>query len=173
MRVGIGYDSHRFEEGRPLVLGGVTIPEHPGLAGHSDGDAVAHALIDALLGAVSAGDIGTYFPPEDDLWKNADSMELLRLSVTELEGRNYQVVNVDVTVICETPRVGPHVPAMRARLGELLRVGPDFVSVKGKSNEGMGWIGAGEGIAVHAVALVDAMREHDGLTGGGGGALAV
>ncbi len=173
MRVGIGYDSHRFEEGRPLVLGGVTIPEHPGLAGHSDGDAVAHALIDSLLGAVSAGDIGTHFPPEDDLWKNADSMELLRLSVMELEGRNYQVVNVDVTVICETPRVGPHVPAMRARLGELLRVGPDFVSVKGKSNEGMGWIGAGEGIAVHAVALVDAIREHDGLTGGGGGALAV
>ena len=173
MRVGIGYDSHRFEEGRPLVLGGVTIPEHPGLAGHSDGDAVAHALIDSLLGAVSAGDIGTHFPPEDDLWKNADSMELLRRSVMELEGRNYQVVNVDVTVICETPRVGPHVPAMRARLGELLRVGPDFVSVKGKSNEGMGWIGAGEGIAVHAVALVDAIREHDGLTGGGGGALAV
>ena len=98
-------------------------------------------------------------------------MELLGRSVTELEGRNYQVVNVDVTVICETPRIGPHVPAMRSRLGELLRVGPDFISVKGKSNEGMGWIGAKEGLAVHAVALVDVIREPYGLPGGGRGAL--
>ena len=173
MRVGLGYDSHRFEEGRPLVLGGVTIPGHPGLAGHSDGDAVAHALIDALLGAVGAGDIGSHFPPDDGRWKDADSMELLRRSVTELEGRNYQVVNVDVTVICETPRIGPHASAMRARLGDLLRVGPDFVSVKGKSNEGLGWIGSGEGLAVHAVALVDAIRERQDLAGGGEGALAV
>jgi 2-C-methyl-D-erythritol 2,4-cyclodiphosphate synthase len=173
MRVGIGYDSHRFEAGRRLVLGGVTIPGHPGLAGHSDGDAVAHALIDALLGAVAEGDIGSHFPTGDEFWKDADSMELLRQSVMELEGLNYQVVNVDVTVICETPRIGPHVPAMRARLGELLRVGPNFVSVKGKSNEGMGWIGAREGLAVHAVALVDAIRKPHGFTGGGGGALAV
>ena len=141
-------------------MGGVTIPGHPGLAGHSDGDAVAHALIDALLGAVGAGDVGSHFPPGDELWKDADSMELLRRSLTELEGRNYQVVNVDVTVICETPRIGPHVPAMRARLGELLRVGP-------------GWIGAKEGLAVHAVALVDVIREPHGLTGGGGVALPV
>ena len=173
MRVGIGYDSHRFEAGRPLVLGGVTIPGHPGLAGHSDGDAVAHAMIDALLGAVGVGDVGSRFPAGDELWKDADSMELLRQSVVELEGLNYQVVNVDVTVICETPRIGPHVPAMRARLGELLRVGPNFVSVKGKSNEGMGWIGAGEGLAVHAVGLVDAIRKPHDFTVGGGGALAV
>ena len=173
MRVGIGYDSHRFEAGRRLVLGGVTIPGHPGLAGHSDGDAVAHALIDALLGAVGVGDVGSHFPTGDELWKDADSMELLRQSVMELEGLNYQVVNVDVTVICETPRLGPHVPAMRARLGELLRVGPNFVSVKGKSNEGMGWIGAREGLAVHTVALVDAIRKPHGFTGEGGGALAV
>lgn len=173
MRVGIGYDSHRFEEGRRLVLGGVTIPCHPGLVGHSDGDAVAHALIDALLGAVGAGDVGSHFPPGEETWKDADSMELLRRSVTVLEERNYQVVNVDVTVVCETPRIGPHAPAMRARLGEVLRVGPEFVSVKGKSNEGLGWIGAKEGLAVHAVALVDALREPLGLTGGGGGALAL
>jgi len=151
----------------------VTIPGHPGLAGHSDGDAVAHALIDALLGAVGVGDVGSHFPTGDELWKDADSMELLRQSVMELEGLNYQVVNVDVTVICETPRIGPHVPAMRARLGELLRVGPNFVSVKGKSNEGMGWIGAREGLAVHTVALVDAIRKPHGFTGEGGGALAV
>ena len=155
------------------MLGGITIPDHPGLAGHSDGDAVAHALIDALLGAAGAGDVGSHFPPGDERWKDADSMDLLRRAMALLEGRNYQVVNVDLTVICETPRIGPHVAAMRARLGALLGVGPDFVSVKGKSNEGMGWIGAGEGLAVHAVALVETIREPLGLTGGGGGALAL
>jgi 2-C-methyl-D-erythritol 2,4-cyclodiphosphate synthase len=173
VRVGFGYDSHRFQDGRRLVLGGVTIPDHAGLAGHSDGDAVAHALIDALLGAAGAGDVGSHFPPTDDRWKDADSMDLLRRAVTVLEGRNYQVVNVDVTVICETPRIRPHAAAMRARLSELLNVGPDSVSVKGKTNEGMGWIGAGEGIAVHAVALVDTIREPAELSGGGGGALAL
>lgn len=173
MRVGLGYDSHRFQDGRRLVLGGVTIPDHAGLAGHSDGDAVAHALIDALLGAAGAGDIGSHFPPSDDRWKDADSMDLLRRAVAILEGRNYQVVNVDLIVICETPRIGPHAAAMRARLGELLGVGPNAVSVKGKTNEGMGWIGAGEGLAVHAVALVDTIREPAELAGGGGGALAL
>ncbi len=173
MRVGLGYDSHRFQDGRRLVLGGVTIPDHAGLAGHSDGDAVAHALIDALLGAAGAGDIGSHFPPSDDRWKDADSMDLLRRAVAILEGRNYQVVNVDLIVICETPRIGPHAAAMRARLGELLGVGPNAVSVKGKTTEGMGWIGAGEGLAVHAVALVDTIREPAELAGGGGGALAL
>jgi 2-C-methyl-D-erythritol 2,4-cyclodiphosphate synthase len=172
MRVGIGYDSHRFEQGRPLVLGGVQIPGHPGLAGHSDGDAIAHAVIDALLGAVGAGDVGSHFPPADDRWKNADSMDLLRRAVSILEGRNYQIVNVDVTVICESPKIAPHAGAMRERLGAVLLIGPDFVSVKGKTNEGMGWIGAKEGLAVHAVAMVDAMREPTGLAGSGGGALA-
>ena len=173
MRVGLGYDSHRFEQGRRRVLGGVTIPDHAGLAGHSDGDAVAHALIDALLGAAGDGDIGSHFPPTDARWKDADSMDLLRRAVTLLEGRNYQVVNVDVTVICETPKIGPHAAAMRARLGELLGVGPDAVSVKGKTNEKMGWIGAGEGLAVHAVALVDTIREPAELAGGAGGVLAL
>ena len=172
MRVGHGYDSHRFDEGRPLVLGGVPIPDHAGLSGHSDGDAVAHAVIDALLGAAGAGDVGTHFPPSDDRWKGADSMDLLRRAVTLLEGHDVQVVNVDVTVICETPRIGPVAGAMRDRLGEILGIGPGFVSVKGKTNEGMGWIGAGEGIAVHAVALVDRIREPgQGSGGAGGGAL--
>jgi len=165
MRVGTGYDSHRFAEGRDLVLGGVHIPDHPGLLGHSDGDAVAHAVIDAILGAAAAGNVGSHFPPTDDAFRDADSMQLLRRAVQVLEARNYQVVNVDVTVVCETPRLGPWVEAMRQRLGEVLRVGPSAVSVKGKSNEGMGWIGRGEGLAVHAVALIDSMGGFDGTWG--------
>jgi 2-C-methyl-D-erythritol 2,4-cyclodiphosphate synthase len=165
MRVGTGYDSHRFEEGRELVLGGVRIPDHPGLAGHSDGDAVAHALIDALLGAAAAGNVGSHFPPSDEAWKAADSMDLLARAVHILESRNYEVVNVDVTVVCETPKIAPHVEAMRRRLGEVLRIGAGAVSVKGKTNEGMGWIGRGEGIAVHAVALVDAIGGFDATWG--------
>ena len=157
MRVGTGYDSHRVGEGRKLILGGVHIPDHAGLLGHSDGDAVAHAVIDAILGAAAAGNVGSHFPPSDDAWKNADSMELLRKAVHILEARNYQVVNVDVTVVCETPRIGPWVDGMRERLGEVLRVGASAVSVKGKTNEGMGWIGRGEGLAVHAVALIDSI----------------
>lgn len=159
MRVGTGYDSHRFDAARPLILGGVAIPDHPGLRGHSDGDAVCHAVTDALLGAAGAGNIGSHFPPDDDTWKGADSMELLARAVEILEGGSYQVVNVDVTVICETPKLNPHVAEMRRRLGEVLRIGSDRVSVKGKTNEGMGWVGAGEGLAVQAVALVERVPE--------------
>lgn len=166
MRVGSGYDSHRFDPDRRLVLGGVEIGDHAGLTGFSDGDAVCHAITDAILGAVGAGDIGRHFPPGEPEWKDADSLDLLRRAVVILEGRNYQVVNVDLTVICETPPIAPHVGEMRRRLGDVLRVGPGGVSVKGKTNEGMGWIGAGEGIAVHAVALVDTLG---GTTSGGGG----
>ena len=165
MRVGIGYDSHRFAEGRPLILGGVEIPDHAGLSGHSDGDAIAHAVIDAILGAAAAGNVGSHFPPSDDTWKDADSMELLRKAVNVLESRNYQVVNVDITVVCETPKIGPYVDRMRKRLGDELRVGPVAVSVKGKTNEGLGWIGRGEGLAVHAVALIDSMGGFDGTFG--------
>ena len=165
MRVGTGYDSHRFAEGRELVLGGVRIPDHPGLLGHSDGDAVAHAVIDAILGAAAAGNVGSHFPPSDAAFKDADSMELLRRAVQVLEARNYQVVNVDVTVVCESPKIGPWADTMRQRLGEILRVGPSAVSVKGKSNEGMGWIGRGEGLAVHAVALIDSMGGFDATWG--------
>lgn len=158
MRVGLGYDSHRFDPARVLVLGGVRIEGHAGLAGHSDGDAVAHAVIDALLGAVGAGSIGTHFPPSDERWAGADSMGLLTHTLELLERLNYQVVNVDVTVICESPKIEPVSVAIRTRLGEVLGVGPGRVSIKGKTNEGMGWIGAGEGLAVHAVALVDSME---------------
>jgi 2-C-methyl-D-erythritol 2,4-cyclodiphosphate synthase len=154
MRIGIGYDSHRFAEGRRLILGGVEIPHTHGLAGHSDADAVAHAVTDALLGAAALGDIGTHFPPSDAAFKDADSIALLRKANELLEGVGYQVINIDVTVICEAPRLGPHASAMREKLAGALGIGSKHVSIKGKTNEGMGWIGQGEGIAVIATALI-------------------
>lgn len=163
MRVGVGYDSHRFDEARPLVLGGVRIPDVPGLAGHSDGDAVAHAVTDALLGATGLGDIGALFPDDDPATEGADSVELLARAVRVVHAENYQVVNVDVTVIAERPRIGPHVPAMRSRLAAALAVSPGAISIKGKTNERLGWIGRGEGIAVIAVACVDQIGDIDAL----------
>lgn len=164
MRIGQGYDSHRFTAGRRLVLGGVEIPSDRGLAGHSDADAIAHAVTDALLGAVSLGDIGEHFPPTDPQWKDADSMRLLGRVVRMLEARNYQVVNVDVTVIAEEPRLAPFSSRIRERLAQALEISPANVSVKGKSNEGMGWIGRGEGLAVSAVALVDSVVDLAAIT---------
>jgi 2-C-methyl-D-erythritol 2,4-cyclodiphosphate synthase len=159
VRVGIGYDSHRFAPGRRLVLGGVTI-EHPlGLAGHSDADVVAHAVTDAVLGAAGAGDIGRHFPPGEERWRDADSLALLRAAGSIIAENNYQVVNVDVTVVCEAPRLAPHVGAMSSALAGALGIAPRLVSVKGKTNEGMGWIGRGEGVAAIAVALVHAIGE--------------
>ncbi len=158
-RVGVGYDSHRFGADRALVLGGVRFPGSPGLEGFSDADAVAHAVIDALLGAACLGDIGTHFPPGEDAWRDADSMELLSRAVALIQGAGWRVGNVDITVICERPQVGPRATEMRERLSARMGVAPDAVSVKGKSNEGMGWIGRGEGIAVVAVA---ALRSGDG-----------
>ena len=154
MRVGIGYDSHRFADGRKLILGGVEIPHSKGLTGHSDADAVAHAITDAMLGAAALGDIGTHFPPSDNQWKDADSLKLLAHASVLLEERGYQVVNVDVTIICEEPKIGPHATAMREKLAATLGIGTKHVSVKGKTNEGMGWIGRGEGIAAIATVLI-------------------
>jgi 2-C-methyl-D-erythritol 2,4-cyclodiphosphate synthase len=154
MRIGIGYDSHRFASGRRLVLAGVEVPHTLGLAGHSDADVVAHAVTDAVLGAAALGDIGQHFPPSDPHWKDADSLELLRRAVELAAAAGYRVGNVDVTLVAEAPRVGPHIPAMREKLGLMLGTGPAGVSIKGKTNEGMGWIGRGEGIAAVAVALL-------------------
>ena len=154
MRIGIGYDSHRFAEDRPLILGGVTIPFAKGLSGHSDADAVCHAITDALLGAAGLGDIGTHFPPSDEKWKNADSTELLRLANVVLDEAGFSIVNIDVTVICELPKIGPHVAAMRERLAAVLEITGNQISIKGKTNEGMGWIGRGEGIATIATAMI-------------------
>lgn len=155
MRVGLGYDSHRFVEGRPLILGGVRIDHPLGLDGHSDADAVAHAVTDAVLGATGLGDIGRHFPPTDEQWRGADSIELLRRAGEMAAEQNYQVVNIDVTVVCEAPKLAPHAEAMRHTLAAALGIAPRLVSVKGKTNEGMGWIGRGEGIAAMAVVLVD------------------
>jgi len=148
-RVGIGYDSHRLVAGGPLLLGGVEIPFELGLDGHSDADVLTHAVIDAILGAAGAGDIGSHFPPTDEDWRDADSIGLLGEVLRELGG---SVVNVDATVICERPAIGPHRDAIAARLGEA--VGAP-VSVKATTNEGLGAIGRGEGIAAIAVALFD------------------
>lgn len=156
IRVGIGYDSHRFVEGRPLVLAGVTIPHTRGLAGHSDADAVAHALTDAILGAAAAGEIGQLFPDSDPQWKGADSMELLRTAHEMVRGRGYALAHADLTIITEQPRLGPHLGAMAATLAERLGARPGSVNLKAKTNEGMGFIGRGEGIAVIAVATLEA-----------------
>ncbi|MBR44373.1 MAG: 2-C-methyl-D-erythritol 2,4-cyclodiphosphate synthase [Gemmatimonadetes bacterium] len=154
-RVGLGYDSHRFESGRPLILGGIKIPDHPGLAGHSDGDAITHALIDAILGAVSLGNVGTHFPPTEERWKDADSTELLSNSVEVIDREGWMVVNVDLTVICESPQISLFAPEMKERLSDVLQVPLERISIKGKTNEGMGWIGESKGLAVHAVALLE------------------
>lgn len=163
MRVGIGYDSHRFDSDRPLILGGVRIPDHPGLAGHSDGDAVAHALTDALLGAAALGDIGRHFPDDDTQWSNADSMDLLSGAVRLIEERNYQVVNADITIIAERPRFAPWVDRMAEAIAERTHVSRASISIKGKTNEGMGWIGRGEGLAVMGVVLLDQIGDIDTL----------
>ncbi len=154
MRVGFGYDSHRFEDGRSLVLGGVAIPDAPGLKGHSDADVLAHAVIDALLGAAARGDIGSHFPDTDETWRGADSMQMLAAVVAELHAAGYAVGNVDATVICERPRLRPFVDAIRARLATVLDCPVEAVSVKGKTNEQMDDVGAGRGIEVHCVALL-------------------
>jgi 2-C-methyl-D-erythritol 2,4-cyclodiphosphate synthase len=156
VRVGIGYDSHRFSDGRPLVLAGVRIPGSPGLAGHSDADAVAHALTDAILGAAAAGTIGQLFPDTDPQWKDADSMELLRTAHELVRGRGHTVVQADLTIITEAPRLSPHLAAMAGSLTDRLGLPAGSVGIKAKTNEGMGFIGRGEGLAVIAVALLEA-----------------
>src|SRR3989475_11273614 len=154
MRVGIGYDSHRFADGRKLILGGVEIPHPKGLAGHSDADAVAHALTVALLGAAGLGDIGRLFPNTDPRGKNADSLQLLNQAFLKVVEAGHQFVHADITIIAERPKLGPHVDRMEEKLAEALLSAPAHVSVKAKTNDGMGWIGKGEGIAVIAVAVL-------------------
>ena len=151
-RVGIGYDSHRFGPGGPLILGGVAIPSEVRLVGHSDGDAIAHALTDAVLGAAAAGDIGEMFSDRDPANAGRDSIDMLRRAVARVHALGWAVRNADVTVIAEQPKIGPHREAMRPVLAAALGVSPDAVSVKGKTNEGMGWIGRAEGLATIAVA---------------------
>ncbi|RPJ43640.1 MAG: 2-C-methyl-D-erythritol 2,4-cyclodiphosphate synthase [Candidatus Latescibacterota bacterium] len=153
-RIGIGFDSHRFVSGKPLVLGGVAVPYARGLEGHSDADVLLHALIDALLGAAGAGDIGRLFPDDDPAWRGASSLDFLSRACEEVRRRGFRVGNVDVVVIAEEPRIAPHAADIRRILSAALRVPEDAVSVKGKSNEGMGAIGRREGIAAQAIALL-------------------
>jgi 2-C-methyl-D-erythritol 2,4-cyclodiphosphate synthase len=147
--VGIGYDSHRFADGRRLVLGGVEIDHPQGLEGYSDADVLTHAVIDAILGAAGGGDIGTLFPPDEERWRGADSIDLLRTAIGTIAGR---VINIDATVICEAPRLGPYKAEMERVLEDATS---GRVTVKATTNEGMGWIGRGEGIACIAVAQVE------------------
>lgn len=153
-RVGLGFDVHRLVEGRRCVLGGIEIPHRSGPAGHSDGDAVLHALVDAVTGAAGLDDVGTLFPDGDPRWKDADSAELLRAAVARAREAGWRVENADVVVATEGPRIAPHRAAMRARIAELLGVSPEQVNVKGKSLEGFGALAGGAGVAAQAVCLL-------------------
>jgi 2-C-methyl-D-erythritol 2,4-cyclodiphosphate synthase len=155
-RVGIGYDVHRLVAGRPLVLGGVAIPAERGLLGHSDADVAIHAIVDALLGAAALGDIGQHFPPGDPAYQDIDSRRLLARARALLDRHGWRPVNVDCTIVAEAPKLAPHAAAMRAALGETLGLPPERVAVKATTNEGIGFIGRGEGIAALAVALIEA-----------------
>jgi 2-C-methyl-D-erythritol 2,4-cyclodiphosphate synthase len=153
-RIGNGFDVHRLVTGRPLILCGVAIPFERGLEGHSDADVGIHALCDAIFGALAEGDIGRHFPPSEARWKDADSAAFLRFAAERIAARGGQLCNADVTLICERPRIAPHVPAMRARLAGLLGVAEDAVSVKATTSERLGFTGREEGIAALASALV-------------------
>jgi 2-C-methyl-D-erythritol 2,4-cyclodiphosphate synthase len=154
-RTGIGYDSHRFADGRRLVLGGVEVPAERGLAGHSDADALTHAAIDALLGAAGLGDIGLHFPDTDERWRDADSLAMLADVRRLLGAQGFIVVHLDATVVCEAPALGRHRDAMQARLAEAVGIAPGNVNVKFTTNEGMGFVGRSEGIAALCSATIE------------------
>ena len=163
MRIGFGYDSHVFESGKPLVLGGVLIPDCDGLKAHSDGDVLIHAIVDALYGAAALGDIGSHFPDTEEKWKGADSALMLKSAMYDVRGAGYLVENVDATVICERPRLRPFVDLVRARISELMGIGVGRISVKGKTNEKMDDVGAGKGIVVHAAVLLKESESTQGF----------
>lgn len=154
MRIGQGFDVHALVAGRPLVVGGVTVPFDRGLAGHSDADVLLHAICDALLGAAALGDIGTHFSDRDPRWKGVDSRVLLRATAGMVRERGFRIVNVDTTIVAEAPRMAPHVPAMVANIESDLGLPSGSVSVKAKTSEKLGYVGRGEGIAAHAICLL-------------------
>jgi len=155
LRIGHGYDVHAFIAGRPLILGGVNIPYEKGLAAHSDGDAVIHALCDAMLGAAALGDIGSHFPDTDKKFKNIDSRILLRRTAGLLQEKSYRLINADITIVAQAPKMSPHIAAMRDNLAVDLKTDASNINIKATTSEGMGFIGRLEGIAVHAVALIE------------------
>ncbi len=154
IRAGTGYDLHRLEAGRPLILGGVRVPFDKGLIGHSDADALTHAIIDALLGAAALGNIGQHFPDTHHAWKDADSLDLLQQVVALLRTNNFEIVNVDATIVAEAPKLNPFLDPMRAKLADRMDLPLNRVSVKAKTNEGVGPEGRGEAISVQAIALI-------------------
>jgi len=154
-RAGIGYDLHRLEAGRKLIVGGVEVPFDKGPAGHSDGDVLAHAITDALLGAAGLGDIGTHFPDTDQQWKGVSSLLFLEHVSTMLETSGLRIVHIDAVVICERPKLGPHFPAMRTTLAKSLGIRSDQINLKAKTNEGVDAVGRGEAIAAHAIATIE------------------
>lgn len=158
IRVGNGYDLHQLGENRPLIIGGVNIPHHLGLVGHSDADVLTHGIMDAMLGALSLGDIGHYFPPSDPKWKGADSLELLREVKSLLAGQRWSIGNIDAVVIAEKPKLKPHLKAMRDRLSQVLEIDLDRVSIKATTNEKMDAVGQEKAIASYAVVL---LFQHD------------
>lgn len=155
LRIGNGYDVHRLEKGRKLILGGVEIPFEKGLLGHSDADVLTHAVIDAILGAAALGNIGAFFPDTDMQYKDADSLELLRQCVKAVREKGWRIVNVDTVLVAQAPRLSPHLPAMQQRLAEAMAVAPDQVSVKPKTEEKLGFTGSGEGMSAYAVCLLE------------------
>lgn len=154
-RIGNGYDAHRFAEGRPLILCGVEIPYERGLAGHSDADAAAHALTDALLGALALGDIGKMFPDSDEQFRGADSIGLLKQAFARPEFADWAISNIDMTIVAQRPKISPFTAAMRERIASVLGITADQVSIKGKTTEGMGFCGRGEGIEAYAAVLLE------------------
>ena len=156
-RIGIGYDIHRLVEGRKLILGGMEIPFEKGLLGHSDGDALLHAITDALLGALALGDIGQHFPDTDPKYKNADSAKLLEHVVALIKSKGFFVANIDANVMAERPKLGPHFPKMRSRVAELLGIPIENISLKARSNEGLDAVGRGEAIAAQVVVLINSV----------------
>lgn len=157
MRIGHGYDTHRLVSGRPLILGGVTIPYEKGLAGHSDADALLHALADAILGALAEGDIGRHFPDSAAEFKDIDSRILLKRVAQMMREKGFALLNADATILAEAPKMAPHIPAMKQNIATALAVKPDQVNIKATTTEGMGPIGQGEGITAHAVVLLNSI----------------
>ena len=168
MRIGHGYDVHKLVENRPLIIGGVTIPYEKGLLGHSDADVLTHAVMDALLGAAALGDIGLHFPDSDPAYKGADSIKLLKHVGDLLESKMYFVENIDATILAQAPKMRPHIDDMRKNIANALRIELSCVNVKATTEEGLGFTGAGEGIAAHAVCLIGSIRDLNGPAGGCG-----
>jgi 2-C-methyl-D-erythritol 2,4-cyclodiphosphate synthase len=158
VRTGIGYDSHRLGPGRPLILGGIQVPFEKGLQGYSDADVLIHAIVDALLGAAALGDIGTHFPDSDERYRDCSSRYFLETVKGMVQAGGYKIVNVDAVIIAEAPKLAPYFPLMKKELSDALQLREEYISLKAKTNEGMGWLGRGEGIAAIAVALLEESR---------------